>query len=77
MFPGHANRYHLGAVAPADVADELRTPLDATGHTMTDPALDVATAGPGGYPFLNRRISLRGFPHNNGIQPVDRVGLHL
>jgi hypothetical protein len=57
-FLRRADRYHLGAVDPADVADALRTPLHATGHTITDPALDVATAGTGGYPFL---IQLVGF----------------
>ena len=57
-FLRRADRYHLGAVDPADVADALRTPIHATGHTITDSALDVATAGTGGYPFL---IQLVGF----------------
>ena len=57
-FLRRADRYHLGAVDPADVADALRTPLNSTGHSITDPALQVATAGTGGYPFL---IQLVGF----------------
>lgn len=47
-----ADRHHLGPVDAADVADALRTPLLAAGYTITDPALDVAAAGTGGYPFL-------------------------
>jgi AAA ATPase domain len=57
-FLRRADRYHLGAVDPADVADALRTPLNATGHGITETALDVAAAGTGGYPFL---IQLVGF----------------
>jgi len=57
-FLRRADRYHLGAVDPADVADALRTPLNSTGHSITGPALEVATAGTGGYPFL---IQLVGF----------------
>ena len=51
-FLRRADRYHLGAVDPADVADALRTPLQDTEHRITDDALDIATAGTGGYPFL-------------------------
>jgi hypothetical protein len=57
-FLRRADRYHLGAVDPADVADALRTPLRTAGYTITDPALQVAAAGTGGYPFL---IQLVGF----------------
>lgn len=51
-FLRRADRHHLGAVDAADVADALRTPLQAAGYTITDAALDVAAAGTGGYPFL-------------------------
>lgn len=57
-FLRRADRYHLGDVDSADVADALRAPLGASGHTITDAALDIATAGTGGYPFL---IQLVGF----------------
>ena len=57
-FLRRADRYHLGSVHPADVADALRTPLHTAGYTITDPALRTATAGTGGYPFL---IQLVGF----------------
>jgi hypothetical protein len=57
-FLRRADRYHLGAVDPADVADALRTPLSTAGYRITDPALQVATNGTGGYPFL---IQLVGF----------------
>ena len=57
-FLRRADRYSLGAVDPADVADALRTPLGAAGYTITEPALKVATVGTGGYPFL---IQLVGF----------------
>ncbi len=40
------------------MADALRTPLNDTGHSITDPALEVAAVGTGGYPFL---IQLVGF----------------
>lgn len=51
-FLRRADRHHLGAVDPADVADAIRTPLHAAGYNITDAALDVATRGTGGYPFL-------------------------
>lgn len=51
-FLRRADRYHLGSVDLADVADALRTPLLETGHSITDEALDVAARGTGGYPFL-------------------------
>ena len=51
-FLRRADRYHLGSVSSVDVADALRTPLYAAGHTITDTALDIATRGTGGYPFL-------------------------
>lgn len=51
-FLRRADRYHLGSVDLADVADALRTPLLETGHNITDEALDIATRGTGGYPFL-------------------------
>ena len=51
-FLRRADRYHLGSVDLADVADALRTPLVETGHSITDEALDIATRGTGGYPFL-------------------------
>lgn len=57
-FLRRADRYSLGAVDPADVADALRTPLGTAGYTITDDALQVATTGTGGYPFL---IQLVGF----------------
>ena len=57
-FLRRADRYSLGAVDPADVADALRTPLIDAGYPITDPALQVATTGTGGYPFL---IQLVGF----------------
>ena len=57
-FLRRADRYHLGAVDPADVADALQTPLGTAGYTITDSALQIATAGTGGYPFL---IQLIGF----------------
>ena len=51
-FLRRADRYHLGSVDLADVADALRTPLLETGHSITDEALDIAARGTGGYPFL-------------------------
>lgn len=57
-FLRRADRYSLGAVDPADVADAIRTPLIDAGYTITEPALQVATTGTGGYPFL---IQLVGF----------------
>ena len=57
-FLRRADRYHLAAVDPADVADALQTPLIAAEYRITDAALQVATAGTGGYPFL---IQLVGF----------------
>jgi len=51
-FLRRADRYHLGSVDLADVADALRTPLLEAGHTITDEALDITTRGTGGYPFL-------------------------
>src|SRR6478735_10200641 len=51
-FLRRADRYHLGSVDLADVAEALRTPLLQTGHTITDEALDIATRGTGGHPFL-------------------------
>ena len=35
-FLRRADRHHLGAVAAADVADALRTPLQNTDHTITE-----------------------------------------
>ena len=57
-FLRRADRYHLGAVDPADVADAIRTPLSTAGYRITDRALQMATNGTGGYPFL---IQLVGF----------------
>ena len=57
-FLRRADRYSLGTVDWADVADALRTPLGAAGYTITERALEVATVGTGGYPFL---IQLVGF----------------
>ena len=57
-FLRRADRYSLGAVDSADVVDALRTPLIDAGYTITEPALQVATTGTGGYPFL---IQLVGF----------------
>ena len=51
-FLRRADRHHLGPVDPADVADALRTPLEAAGYTVTDRAVDIAAAGTAGYPFL-------------------------
>jgi len=51
-FLRRADRHHLGPVDAADVADALRTPLEAAGYTTTDAALNLAAAGTGGYPFL-------------------------
>lgn len=51
-FLRRADRYHLGSVDLADVADALRTPLLQTGHSITEEALDIAARGTGGYPFL-------------------------
>ena len=51
-FLRRADRHHLGPVDDADVADALRTPLQASRHTISDAALDVAVEGTGGYPFL-------------------------
>jgi hypothetical protein len=56
-FLRRADRHHLGAVAAADVADALRTPLQNTDHTITEIALDVATAGTGGYPFVIQLVA--------------------
>jgi hypothetical protein len=51
-FLRRADRHHLGAVDPADVSDALRGPMETAGLTITSPAIDVATEGTGGYPFL-------------------------
>src|SRR6478752_2476781 len=42
-FLRRADRYHLGAVDPADVADAIRTPLSTAGYRITDPALQAVT----------------------------------
>ena len=51
-FLRRADRHHLGAVDPADVADALRQPIEHAARHIDDNALTEAAAGTGGYPFL-------------------------
>lgn len=79
-FLRRADRYNLGAVDPADVADALKGPLEATGHTITDKALHVATTGTGGYPFLIQLVGywtckLSDLP-DAGPSCIDEKGAH-
>ncbi|HEV3311794.1 MAG TPA: ATP-binding protein, partial [Chloroflexota bacterium] len=51
-FLRRADRHPLGSVAREDVARAIRTPLEASGRTITDDVLDVMVDGTRGYPFL-------------------------
>lgn len=55
-FLRRAERYSLGPVDDSDVADALATPIARLGHDITDEALDIATAGTGGYPYLIQTV---------------------
>ena len=75
-FLRRADRYHLGAVDPADVADAIRTPLSNAGYRITDPALQVATNGTGGYPFLIQLVGFWICKLADGAEPAaDEAGL--
>ena len=75
-FLRRADRYHLGAVDPADVADAIRTPLSNAGYRITDPALQVATNGTGGYPFLIQLVGFWICKLADGAEPAaDETGL--
>jgi AAA ATPase domain len=51
-FLRRADRYLLGAVALDEVRDALRLPIEESGRSITDQALDAATAATRGYPFM-------------------------
>jgi AAA ATPase domain len=51
-FLRRAERHALGSVAREDVARAIRTPIEASGHTVADDALAVMVEGTRGYPFL-------------------------
>ena len=55
-FLRRAERYSLGPVDDSDVADALATPIARLGHDITDDALDIATSGTGGYPYLIQTV---------------------
>lgn len=55
-FLRRAERYTLGPVDDSDVADALATPITRLGHHITDEALEIATAGTGGYPYLIQTV---------------------
>jgi len=51
-FLRRAERHALGDVALADVRIALADTITTNGRTITDEALDAATAATGGYPFM-------------------------
>jgi AAA ATPase domain len=51
-FMRRADRYLLGAVQLDDVRDALRLPIEQSGRSISDPALDAATKATRGYPFM-------------------------
>ncbi|MGO9249227.1 MAG: ATP-binding protein [Solirubrobacteraceae bacterium] len=51
-FLRRAERHALGSVASEDVARAIRTPVEESGRTIAEDALDVMVQGTRGYPFL-------------------------
>lgn len=51
-FLRRADRHDLGTVSDDDVAEALDVPLRDAGKRITQKALDLATAGTRGYPYL-------------------------
>jgi hypothetical protein len=51
-FLRRADRYLLDAVQLDDVRDALRLPIEQSGRSISDPALDAATKATRGYPFM-------------------------
>lgn len=51
-FLRRAERFTLADVDPEDVAHALRVPIENAGRAISEDALEVATAGTRGYPFL-------------------------
>ena len=51
-FLRRAERHALGSVPRFDVERAFREPIEASGRSIGDPALQVMVDGAGGYPFL-------------------------
>jgi AAA ATPase domain len=51
-FLRRADRYLLAAVQLDEVRDALRLPIEQSGRSITEPALDAATKATRGYPFM-------------------------
>jgi hypothetical protein len=51
-FLRRADRHHLGSVQHGDVQRAIREPIEMSGRSVGDEALDVMANGTRGYPFL-------------------------
>jgi hypothetical protein len=58
-FLRRAQRHHLGAVDPEDVARAIRDPVEASGRRVRDDVLAEMVEGTRGYPFLIQLVGER------------------
>lgn len=70
-FLRRAERQHLGAVDPADVADALGRPITQAGRSIDDDALTEAVEGTGGYPFLIQLVGYWIWRSNEAATSID------
>lgn len=75
-FLRRAERHSLGSVSSTDVERALREPIEASGRTIADAALQVMVEGTNGYPFLIQLVGAqtwRRHPTANQITVDDAV----
>ena len=75
-FLRRAERHHLGAVAGADVRRAFLEPINASGRSIGDEALDVMVDGSRGYPFLLQLVGAQTWrlhPDADAITTQDAV----
>lgn len=69
-FLRRADRVHLDAVTPVDVARAIRIPIETQGYEITDDALDIAVAGTRGYPFMIQLVGWHTWAKAGGADQV-------
>ena len=70
-FLRRADRRHLRAVRPEEVAEAIAVPVREAGRDITADALQVAVAGTGGYPFMIQLVGLHAWRADSSAATID------
>lgn len=69
-FLRRAERVHLGAVSDADVRRAIEQPVRDAGRDITPEALEIATAGTQGYPFMVQLVGYQAWRSARGSTTI-------